>query len=284
MLTDALKTVPSLTARHWARSESKYARAMALLPDALEDPARLVDYARTLNEAIADQPRNPEPYFALGMLHIWLQNHSQARICLLKVLSLAPHDQDARILLETLENELESSGLEADLELEDIEAALHALMRELSAMRLEPTANGQVLLEQHGHYAKAMAHYRRLNARIQTLSTEVESVRLGLLLKPLEQGLARLRQILSYSEGLCGIVTFSQRLQRHVASHLRSGRRDQAAEALLEDTMDACDALADALDSLESQGIEILEAATSYRRLLVLVEQWQDQLDASEVN
>lgn len=299
-------------------AQASYGRGAVLLgmagQDSYQDRGLVLAACDLLMDAIQLGRTQVEPYLLLAHVFIVYRDDKQARRYLALAREIEPGHPDIELYSAFLEagigdeGEREQEGpragqglvnqtslanvddVDPDVLFEQLELEIQRRLREAMSSELavmQPSAAG--LEEQRTQLNQFSAGLTGLQRQLERLAAELDVLDLSRKLRPLEVLQNRLGRVLGQSErmrdllGRIGELKHQAReLSDRAASQAgddpgpdRLARQSQCLEALL----DGCDGLADGIEALEAEQVNISELTAPYEDLCAAVEILQDTLD-----
>lgn len=293
------------------RNRERYQLALQAGQQALADyhasnfsnRSHLKQACQHFSEALGADRSQVDPMVALGYIFILLDDTPTATRLLTEALRKAPEHADALMFLEFLQlkpqlqakkanaapllakpNAAQPKSEEVDLDLlyDRTEARLITQVQLISqAPQPQVTVDKEKFLALKQQWQGFQALLEEFRKDIELIDTEIQTDDLQSQLKPLEVIFKRHQQILEHSGILRDLRTRIRTAKKEVEDlllHL-SNHTLPELENLTETYLDHCDAVADQLDDLESQGCPIALLDSDYQNWVAVLEELQDQVD-----
>ncbi|MGV3524875.1 MAG: hypothetical protein ACO1RX_11650 [Candidatus Sericytochromatia bacterium] len=286
------------------QAQSALSRGAVLLgvaaADNYRDRALVLEACDLMLDAIQYGRGQIEPYLHLAHVFIVFRDDRQALKYLALARELDPHHPDVALYSSFLsgphaqetapaENPVPSETTPWQSDLSDADAAYDELEQTIytqvrAAMQSElahlaPSPEVCLTLRQHvQHLGDA---YTRIQTRLRQLEGEFDVLELSRKAKPLELLLRRSERVLAQAEEMGDLGTQMDGLEKQAAALLQDVLADERTDtdARLEDLIDACDRVADALDALETAQVPCAELLVRYERVVAKVAQIQDEVE-----
>lgn len=283
------------------RADADYDEGIAALARARDsgysDRAALLAAGQKLLGALQRNRTSPRPYLALGYLFLLTGDRERARRYLGEAMRLDPGSELARDLLESLDavrrvsldagdtlKRLQTQPAVSDYDAlyEQLEAgirtALQRLMQQPHPAQPSPDPEARAALAARSAELEGLAS--GFGSQITSLEAGLDTSALCQLLRPLEVLIHRYRRACALSETFADIlaeIDASKHQTRILIHRLQFRHEDVNRE--LELRLDDCDAIADRLDALSDQKVDIAAVESHYRELIELVNVLQELLD-----
>ena len=277
-------------------AEKQYQQALeqfgAALAGGLRDRQALLEVNRLLLEAISQDPGKPAPYLSLAYLLTLFEKWQDARDCLEIVLAIDPGNLQAREMSVFV-----SASATAPVALrpeddryDELATALGKALRVMGLLfqrcawpDLPNPTSLELLAEECQTLEDQLATFTKT---VSAFEAEVECGDLFRKLRLLESQLGRCRLRLSNGHEMLQLDAQMRELAdetQALQQQGQSGRMTPAAlEQALEIRLDQCDAFADALETIEAQGRDIVPLKPAYRYLKHTIEELREWLVDSE--
>lgn len=264
-----------LTEERHAVAAQSYQQGMACLAQAqaegFKNPARLKEASAHLLEAIRHQHHLPDPYIGMAYLMLLLNQRSDALHYLDEALRIEPSNPSAASLRQLIHTDspLPQTGPHFTRR---FEALLEQTIRTLSQSPPPvPCAEIKAYLQLETEAIELRRHYDELH----DLAEETERDRLV----PIAKRLALFEKALHAS---CELLDLHEQLQEEQETAASLDQLTETHTHLVQQelahTLDHCDALADEINALESEGIPVAALEKDYEALAGTVEHLQAHL------
>lgn len=292
-LGDQQKGLEKQTLQRHKAAEDLIQKAVQSLEKYIQSPSRdTMRQAVELLIAASRQNRsNPLPYVLLGRLYWSLKLKDVALVYLKAAQEIAPQDERVKALSELLSSQrqpdmhpetaqagVSTAEQEGDALYETLENHLQAEITVVMqmALPLQPSCDPGLLQTLTGYQNHIEQALKSIHRQLDIVEREFETGPFKQQLKPLETRLFQVRVLKRECEEFVQLQTDIETCQAEVAKALKAV--PVSAEPL-EAILDQCDALADRLDHLSGQNIQIGELENLYEPLIAAVGHWQDLLD-----
>ncbi len=292
-LGDQQKGLQKQTLQRHKAAEDLIQKAVQSLEKYIQAPSRstMQEAVEILIAASRQNRSNPLPYVLLGRIYWSLQLKQVALIYLKAAQEIAPQDERVQALSELLSSqrqpqihqETNSPGIsiantDADTLYEELEGLLRTEINNAMqmALPLQPSCDPGLIQTLAGYKIHLAQTLKSIHNQLEIVERELDTSKLKQQLKPLETRLFQVRVLERECE------EFVQLRSQIQACHAEVHKALQAIPVSadrLEGVLDQCDALADRLDHLSEQKIQIAELEDLYEPLIASISQWQDLLD-----
>lgn len=285
-------------------SAALYEQGRALVAEAQADFDKqlLKQAADCFARGIQSYYGNPSNYLGMAYLFLLLGQAAKASPYLKSALELDPSSELGQQLLlqaqraQTPEAARRPQGahsghmpgaVDVDEIYDQIEAAVQTFIRQLRNRpfwQMPPVIDAESYRALRREYESIEAQKRSFFERISTLEREIETAGLAQALNQVHPALQVLSGLLRASEKFMEIQRESRAHASTVLALLtRLQKGGQIAPEQVEALLDHCDGLADKLDALEAEGLEISVLKPEYRQFLRKLEALQDALEENDL-
>ncbi|MGE3724521.1 MAG: hypothetical protein AB7I41_03165 [Candidatus Sericytochromatia bacterium] len=288
------------TSRH-KQGQDVYQQAMAYFQQAakseFQDKAALKQSVQLLHQTLHLTRDDHRPHLVLGYILYLMDQPTEAAVYAHQAQKLHPEDQRTRQLLGLLKPSspqifaVQASSHHTDLDFDALYDQVESQIQEKSQHilsvhyhHLKPSQDPEII-RQLEHIHKALSQFiQQTEAKLSILEEEFELSELKNSLRPLQMRLKQWHNWLRLSEQMLALEAQIQAEIQSVRQWTEQARKGAPiSEQTLDVLFDRCDRLADRLDALEAEGIEINALLDLYQRLVKKTDALQDALDETAV-
>lgn len=274
-MEEAQRLTQVRNARRHASAREAYTQALALIEGfgLTQDASGLEHALELLQKSIESDRQQAAPQALLGLIFLGLNQPSEAARYFRQARELEPEHPLVRQLQVLMLQGLHQTD-ESEHKAEELLSELGKQIQVIES-QFVPTLNVATLSEQQ----QLLSALRAQENDLQRCGDDLLALKQGLL--PIEAKLKEFEQLMVHSRNL---QTLADRIARNGQRALSGCRRLQAPGQLfpaseLEQILDECDAIADALDACDAQGWSITLIKPAYKEMLAKVGVLQDVLD-----
>lgn len=249
--------------------------------DQYQDKALLTEACDAFIEAIKYNRQQTEAYVGMAYLLWILGDHPRALQYLEQGLRTNPSHPDVHALIKQITGKPQAAPAQAPPQAyQALQAEIQAL---LEKVQLENTATLAASVNPHAverlqeRLLEWESHYEAVLSAIDALQAFHERVMLTCELGPVQDRIIAYHQALRQSERLTRLddkILENTRLTRQYLNALEAGETGMF-RSYADILIDNCDALADELDLLEREGLNIRTLDSHYQQLIEMVEAFQ---------
>jgi hypothetical protein len=285
------------TSRH-KQGQDVYQQALVYFQQVInsefQDKEALKQSMQLLHKTLHLNREDHRPHLVLGYILYLMDHNTEAAVYAHQAQALQPQDQHTRQLLALLTPTAQPQvfavqasshhrGLDFDALYDQVKSQIQEKSQHILSVHyhhLKPSLDPEIK-RQLEHIHRALGQFiQRTEAALNTLEAEFDLSELENGMRPLQMRLKQWQNWLRLSEQMLALEEQMQaeiQTVRQWTEQTRQGR--PRSEKELDALFDRCDRLADRLDALEAEGIEINTLLALYERLVKKTDALQDALD-----